>query len=125
MLKKAILLFLILCLTSCASLNSKFDCPMKPGINCESLDQINARVDRGEIGHDEPCTRCIKVSSGSCQKCQSGSQSLRYKETVRRVWIAPFENTAGNYHEASEVFTVAKHSHWRGSPVTTITAEEV
>ena len=39
-------------LTGCAEMNSQFDCPMKPGVRCESLDQVNARVDRGEIELD-------------------------------------------------------------------------
>lgn len=110
-------------LTSCAEMNSNFDCPMKPGTRCESLDQVNARIDRGEIGHAE-------VSCHACQKTQRvdslktiGVQTpkkedpLRYSESVMRVWIAPFEDQFGNYHKESEVFTVVKPGHWVGYPV--------
>lgn len=79
--------------TGCAEVNSQFDCPMKPGIRCESLDEINAHVNNGEIG------------------------PVRSKETVQHIWIAPFEDTAGNYHQANEVYTVAKPGAWMGNPV--------
>lgn len=45
-------LLLPLLLTGCAAMNTNFDCPMKPGVTCESLDSINAKVDRGKIGRE-------------------------------------------------------------------------
>jgi len=84
--KNTIILLLMLVLSGCAGMNPKFDCPMKPGIRCESLDQVNDRVNRGEIG--------------------------RYAETVQHVWIAPFEDTSGNYHEESNVYSVVEPGYW-------------
>jgi conjugal transfer pilus assembly protein TraV len=106
-----LILPIIFLLDGCAGMN-KFDCPMKPGIRCESLDQANAQVDHGDIGHDNSqasirSTRQSKIST---------AEPLRYGETVQRIWIAPFEDTAGNYHQESEVYTVAKTSHWIGNP---------
>jgi conjugal transfer pilus assembly protein TraV len=109
-------------LTSCAEMNSNFDCPLKPGTRCESLDQVNARIDRGEIGHDEvSCQSCQqKRSMGSIKNIDlmvhKENEPLRYSESVMRVWIAPFEDTSGNYHQESEIFTVVKPAHWRDDP---------
>lgn len=134
------LIFIILVaasLTSCASMNSSFDCPMKPGISCESLDKVNARVDRGEIGHDEvPCQSCEKKSG--CTNCSieptiykntglkihKEGEPLRYSESVMRVWIAPFEDKSGNYHKESEVFTIVKPGHWIDYPVRAVSDGE-
>ncbi len=37
---------------------------------------------------------------------------VRTPETVIRIWIAPFEDTEGNYHEASVIHTVVQPSRW-------------
>jgi conjugal transfer pilus assembly protein TraV len=126
-------LFLVLMLpmltaiNGCAEVNSKFDCPMKPGISCESLDQVNARVDRGEIGHSAVQTANLHASTRYSSQRIPGSfkgEPLRYNETVQRIWIAPFEDTAGNYHQESEVYTVSKPSHWIGNPRKEINADQ-
>lgn len=97
-------------LTGCSNLNSQFDCPMRPGVHCESLDQVNSRVDRGEIAYE---SRLIS------------SSSVRRHETVLPVWIAPYEDTDGNYHQASEVYAIVKPGYWQGHPPKAITSDEV
>jgi hypothetical protein len=39
-------------LPGCADLNSNFDCLMKPGVVCKSLDEVNSLVDQGKLGSD-------------------------------------------------------------------------
>lgn len=122
-----ILPFLLLLLSSCAEMNSKFDCPMKAGVSCESLDQVNERVDRGEIGSAKemagrstlqtmsydplPQTPC--ASFGKC----STHPPLREGESVQHIWVAPFEDQSGNYHEDSSIYTVVKEGHWISRPL--------
>lgn len=114
-------------LTGCSSLNSEFECSMKPGIRCESLDQVNSRVDNGEIGQsnlkmtrmDVPVTNGNGATNYPLYKdsaCLSQREPLRYGETVMRVWMAPYEDTSGNYHQESEVYSVVKPGHWIGQP---------
>jgi len=103
-------------LSGCAGLSHNFDCPMKSGIRCESLDQVNAQIDHGEIGNDNLSSqRKFKEVSQKSMYSIKG-EPLRYGENVQRIWIAPFEDTAGNYHQASEVFVVTKPGHWIGNP---------
>ena len=45
-------------LSGCSSLNSEFDCPMKPGVMCQSLDQVNTMVDQGKLGATPSCPQC-------------------------------------------------------------------
>jgi len=122
-------------LTSCAGMNQQFDCPMKGGVRCESLDQVNARVNSGEIGHEGTETVSEKVAFHySEQTVQWHSPStdadfykrkpLRYGETVQHIWIAPFEDTSGNYHQESDVYTIVKPAHWIGYPVKAINEKE-
>lgn len=132
--KKIILLISVaLLLNACASTNSQFDCPMKPGIRCESIDSVNARIDRGEISGNHS----LKLaSSNEFDSSRSDyphyfnmshfgkDEPLRYGETVMRVWVAPFEDKEGNYHQESDIFTITKPGHWIGAPLKTTNIEE-
>ena len=137
-----------LLLSGCASINSDFDCPMKPGGMCKSLDHVNAMVDRGELGTNQPeadCVDCDKTGKGTLDQKESETNSggisdfktpfpskigvqpgkpLRYSETVLQIWLAPYEDTQGNYHQESDVFTVVKPGHWIGSPVKALISDE-
>lgn len=107
-------------MVGCSSLNSQFDCPMKPGVRCENIDSVNARVDRGELGQANIAYPPIEYKSNfhySRNHYLSKEHPLRYAETVMRVWIAPFEDTAGNYHQESEIDTITKSGHWAGHPL--------
>lgn len=44
-------------------------------------------------------------------------QPLRYGETVQRIWVTPYEDSEGNYHEDSTLYTIVKKGHWIGNPL--------
>lgn len=158
--RKVVSLFMLLnMLAGCADMNSQFDCPMKPGVRCESLDHINAKIDRGEIGREDKEKVAVSIvanrhfQNNNNNKNRSSylqpvrqtenkktfkdfnnqakpnhdvsrHEPLRYGESVMRVWIAPFEDTVGNYHQESEVYSVIKPGHWIGNPVKVIESDE-
>jgi type IV conjugative transfer system lipoprotein TraV len=112
-------------LTGCSTaLNDKFDCPMKPGVVCKSLGQVNKAVDRGQIGrNDKQAVKISKVSremknfmiNSSAAYQIDGSKTydpLRHEERVIKVWIAPYEDDVGNYHQGNTTATVAKKGYW-------------
>lgn len=118
-----------LLLMGCSHMNSTFDCPMKAGVRCESLDQVNKRVDTGEIGHDDVLNfsqnpTFISQKNQTIVTHRKVQEPLRYGETVQHVWIAPFEDTAGNYHEASDVYTITRPGHWIGYPLKAMKDED-
>ena len=120
----AVIVFMAL-LTGCAHLNSQFDCPMKPGVTCKSIDEINAMVDRGELIQKTKSTSPINTENVTAPTFNSPypiqainpGKSLRYGETVMRVWVAPYEDDKGNFYQPSIFYTVIKSGHWIGSPV--------
>lgn len=106
-------------MSGCASMNSDFDCPMKNGVRCQSLDEVNAAVDRGELGGSGVAVDVSRPSYTNVTYLQykdGTSSKLRYPEDVMRVWIAPYEDTNGNYHQASSVYTVTRPGYWMGNP---------
>jgi len=102
-------------LAGCTTMNDQFSCPMKPGVMCQSLDQVNAKIDNGNIKHfsassevslqinTEPVTKATKI----------GLPPVRVPETLMPVWIAPYEDSRGNYHEESVIWTIVKSGYWR------------
>lgn len=104
----------IMMLGGCADMNSKFDCPMKPGVRCESLDQINARVDRGELGSTTtPSYSHAAFDDGySSADTKSANPPFRQKEKVMHIWVAPYEDKDGNYHDGNNIYSVSKASQW-------------
>ena len=38
----------------------------------------------------------------------------------KQIWIGPYEDVNGNYHEPSYVYVVVKNGSWIGEPVSTI-----
>jgi conjugal transfer pilus assembly protein TraV len=118
-------------MTGCTTMNSSFDCPNKAGVNCKSLDQINGMVDTGEI-HGRTRGSVFDAAKGeksekSADRAEFQSfpmsaafmpgQPIRYGETVQRIWIAPYEDTEGNYHQDSLMYSIMKGGHWIGRPV--------
>jgi conjugal transfer pilus assembly protein TraV len=120
--------YVLICfmLSACSTMNDQFSCPMKPGVVCQSLDQVNAKIDSGEIKrfsfgnellphpskdsllhHAEP----MRVTTSE----RSSALPTRIPESLLPVWIAPYEDTRGNYHEASVIWTVTKPGYWKNN----------
>lgn len=126
MLQKVFLILFMVLLSGCAHLNSDFDCPMKPGISCQSLDQVNERINQGEIGNQgsrESNVAKPLLHYSSLQTIKNQNKPLRDRENIMRIWVAPYEDTSGNYHTASEVFSVIKPGEWMSYPVIKIKNE--
>lgn len=124
-------------MAGCASLNSRFDCPMQPGVHCESLDQVNAQVNQGLLGNSSTATRCKRCQAthhatmkpnqwtapnSSLALATNAPAPVRREATVMRIWIAAFEDKAGNYYQPTTVYTVVKPGFWVGQPVKAVTS---
>lgn len=105
-------------LSGCSSLNSNFDCPKKPGVMCKSLDQVNTMVDQGEVGHPSETNFSAKETKASSLMVASNNESMRTHDKVARIWIAPFEDSDGDYYQATTVYHVIQPGEWVNSPAT-------
>ena len=127
--RRSLILISLIGLVGCSSsLNSAFDCPLTPGVVCKSLDQVNAAVNRGELGKDSCIGKnCISnksknnrtttnIFSTPYPMIMKTGEPLRYGERVIRVWIAPYEDDVGNYHQGTIINAVAKKGHWIANP---------
>lgn len=112
-------------LLSACTMNSHFDCPNKAGVNCHSLDEINRMVDQGTVLESRAQSTLAPTNvtidhtfeSYTPMTPESMATPIRYAETVERIWIAPFTDTDGNYHDASLIYTIVKGGSWINDPV--------
>lgn len=122
-----VLLINVCLLSACTTMNSNFDCPNKAGVNCKSLDQINAMVDSGQL-RGRMQTSLVNDVGNITNEFQAfpvsatfvPGQPIRYGETVQRIWIAPYEDTEGLYHQDNLIYSVIKPGAWIGKPVKTV-----
>lgn len=114
---------MMMLLTGCNDLNSQFTCPKQPGINCQSLDQVNTLIDEGKLASDSSSsapkmkanTPSIVMSANQDFKNKEDSPpALRTPDNVMCLWIAPYVDTEGNYFSASVVYHVIQPSQWVG-----------
>lgn len=116
-------------ISACSSMNGSFDCPNKAGVNCRSLDQVNDMVDSGQLhgrssysNQDEPSSNSTEFEAFPSATTYTPGAPLRYGETVQRIWVAPYEDTEGNYHQDNLMYAIVKRGHWIGAPLKPNTA---
>jgi conjugal transfer pilus assembly protein TraV len=115
--QKTIIILVALLIFGCSSMNSSFDCPNKPGVSCKSLSQVNAMVDRGLLGREDnsllaqgQVNKHIKLQQSHI--AQQNAQAVIALPTIVnsekriRIWVAPYQDTQNNYHEASSFYII-------------------
>jgi len=124
---KPLILILPIILTGCAAMDSSFDCNVGSGGKCASMPTINKMANRGMF-HSSRSSRgsttdykLPDVNYGPSDK----DSLLRLNESVQQIWIAPYEDASGIYHDASAIYMVAKKGRWTGKPPLAIIEDDV
>lgn len=130
-LTRGLLLSGITLLSGCGDLNSQFSCPNQPGVTCESLDQVNTKVDQGQWAEKQPLLSKKSKKDEKGEKTQKSKRLgdsltlpvsdfpepiIRSPESVMRVWIAPYQDVQGNSFSSTVVYHVIEPGHWLTEP---------
>ncbi|MBU0744903.1 MAG: type IV conjugative transfer system lipoprotein TraV [Gammaproteobacteria bacterium] len=116
--------FSILFLSGCAGMNGKFDCNVNSGGKCAPMNQINKMADTGLFNKDnfyksKNLMQANNKATGYPMNIFEGAP-IRSGESIQQIWIGPYEDITGNYHEPSYVYTVVKKGKWIGEPANVI-----
>ncbi len=106
-------------LSGCGELNSQFTCPMKPGVTCQSLDQVNTMVDQGKLAEAKPTPTPAQSADSvlTVNISYSADEGVsRSPEQVMRLWVAPYQDNQGNYFSSTHVYHVIQPGHWSTDP---------
>lgn len=120
--KKYQLLPILFLLAACSSASEHFDSEATQGVGVKSLSEVNAMIDQGKLagipveGATAVAPQVVaKPSSSALATILLSDQSLaqRQPEQHLRIWIAPFQDNQGNFHEGSIVHTLQRPSFWQ------------
>jgi conjugal transfer pilus assembly protein TraV len=124
---RATTIFLIpLLLCGCVGMNSKFDCNVSSGGECAPMHSIHRMADQGmfhDAGNDTNHKHKLIQNSGlgkinTPHGCHGypldgfAGKPIRSAESIQQIWIGPYEDANGNYHEPSYLYTVVKKGKW-------------
>lgn len=124
--KKIIMLIIAMIgsLTGCEMMNSSYDCPLSEGASCMSLHDMDAAVSqgiypKGVAGSNVASSTDAKEIYVQHKDLMPGTYPKRTRDMVAKIWLAPYEDSNGNYHEQSNMYTVIENSTWSGAPIKT------
>ena len=118
-----------LLLTGCSSASESFDSEATKGVGSKSISEVNAMIDQGKIEGIKGDSDASKVIAPVL--LQSPLPTLnqetivlsdhsvihRQPEQHMRIWMAPFQDANGNFHEAAVVHTLQRPSFWQVNTV--------
>lgn len=114
---------LIAFLSGCSGLNSNFNCNKVDGIGtgCTSMQSVNQMADEGRFVSDNDASlkkaatpKKLMLPPGLAIDAPHPGDPVRFSESIQQIWIAPYEDKQGNYHEPSLIYTVIYPAHWIG-----------
>lgn len=124
-------------LSGCAGMNGDFGCHATAGSGCTPVSQVNAQAQAGDFDNETSGGGRIQLPASSHTFSYAATQSSAYQGVtpmpgqpvrttgrVQRLWIAPYQDLAHNYHEPSYVYTVLEKPHWIGVPAKEINTRE-
>jgi conjugal transfer pilus assembly protein TraV len=116
---------LSLTLTGCSTASESFDSQATQGVGSKSISQVNAMIDKGQIegikGDNEsdkviaPVLVQTPIPTFNQETFVLSDHSVihRQPEQHMRIWMAPFQDANGNFHEASVIHTLQRPSFWQ------------
>lgn len=107
---KIISILITTVLSGCAGMNGRFDCNVDSGGKCAPMHHINKMANQG-VFQD----RGWQMAALQQQKYGHHhifSEIPKRDERTQQIWIGPYEDAAGNYHEAAYVYAALKPNGW-------------
>jgi len=118
------LLSIVLLLNACANINKSPACPKSTLGQCLSMGAVNDLIDQGSF-EQEIQKNYRKKSQQQTRSLQFYDQAqvqdinnipLRSGEKILQIWLAPYEDDAGNYVTGHSIFTVVLPASWGPPP---------
>jgi conjugal transfer pilus assembly protein TraV len=107
----------VLILTGCgAGPKESFACKPGVGVGCVSVTEVNNMVDQHRLPAQQKPTRKIKPPTTLEAETSPVSTALHIahvSERYLRVWVAPFQDGQGNFHEAGFIHTRLVPGYWQ------------
>jgi len=93
---KPISVLVLLGLTGCAGMSTRFDCAAKPGVHCKSIGEVNTLVDEGIL--PKKSVHSHQDKKPCCAAPILGANEINEQDNVFSIWMAPFKDAEGIQH---------------------------
>lgn len=123
--------------TGCASTGSgNFSCPAASTGMCKPIHDVDKMVSDGQLGQSGGAAGSGSVSANQAAgafdnfstpypaSIITAGAPLRIQEQVMAVWVAPYQDKQGNYHDPSTLYTVIEPGHWVANPVKAVDSND-
>jgi conjugal transfer pilus assembly protein TraV len=113
------LVLLMAALTGCSVPREKFDCPYGKGVGCRSISAVNQDVNEGKLPHnakqDKAKSKVVLKENISIEDGHFGDDLnvQRVSEQHLRVWVAPYQDEQGHFHEDAIIHVVLRPGFWQ------------
>ena len=123
------LMVMSLILTGCSTASESFDTEATKGVGSKSISEVNAMIDQGKIEGvkgDNDTSKVIAPVLVQTPMPTLNQETIvlsdhsvihRQPEQHMRIWMAPFQDANGNFHEAAVVHTLQRPSFWQVNTV--------
>lgn len=102
-------------LSGCVGMGNKFDCNVDSGGRCAPMHHINQMANYGAFTERLPKADksvLAEIKDMGTKQNIYGTTPIRSNEKTQQIWIGPYEDANGNFHEGSYVYAVVKKSSW-------------
>ena len=123
-LKQSVFILCSIFLSGCVGMSSKFDCDVASGGKCAPMNHINQMANYGAFAEKPFKADNLKLAEVKDRETKQkiyGAIPIRSNEEIQQIWIGPYEDANGNYHEASSIYSVIKKGRWVNDPVSATT----
>lgn len=104
----------VLALSGCSVAKEQFDCKYSAGIGCRSITEVNKMVTDGTLGSTNTINPKVSVANSKVTTLNAEPIAVkRVTEQYLRVWLAPFEDSEGHFHEDAIIHTVLRPGCWQ------------
>lgn len=115
-------------LTACSTASETFDSEPGKGVGAKPITQVNKMVDRGEINGITPSKEEREevyapvfspsaLQNPNIETIHLSNKTILHRQPERhlRLWVAPFQDAQGNFHEGAVIHTLLARGYWQMS----------
>lgn len=104
----------VISLTGCSVMNQEYDCPLQKTASCISLAEMDDKITYDMLGEQKQANNNPDTVQGVFFSKESLEQT-RKDESPLKIWVAPYIDQNGNFHDANYVYVASKDAAWTSS----------
>ena len=104
----------VISLTGCSVMNQDYDCPLQKTASCMSLAEMDDKItyemqgEQNQVDNNLDSVQSVSYFNSSLGQRQKDESPLK-------IWVAPYVDQQGNFHDANYVYIATEDAAWASS----------